>query len=297
MNEIEQALQGMNEEQLQALLAKEFDPELVKQAEASLAGNDLVESIYAYGAYCADREFAEADDEEPLSKEASAEFDGAEEEILKAMDEAQAASGVVENSDPVELQKIAQVCGAAMLEGYINQIEKLAEDAVKTADAKKIKKAKGFLDKTKARLGKAYEAAKGHGHEAMKYGKKHKGKAALIAGAGVGALGAHMALRHKSGHDKKASECTVAELADEVRMQESVENLIGDGIEKIAARGTKAGAAMGHMAKLKKHLGGAYDKARGHVGKHKAYYGAGTGAAAGAGGAALAHRLMGHKED
>lgn len=264
MNEILAQIEKMSQEDIQKLLATEFSPELEKQASEELAKSELAEALYAYGAYTADRELAEAEVAEgELSKEASDEFDGAHAEITQAVETALEESAILDTEDTSELHKEAQAAAAIMLQGWTDQVEKVAAAGKKAAVMKVL----------------------------GKHLKKHKGHA-MAAGGGV-AVGAAAegARQYKKHHEKKASEVSLSELADVVREDLAVDAVIVAGLDKLAAAGKAKG-----LEAVKKGVVKAMHSAKGHgkaalkyMGKHKSHMGAAAGGAAvGAGAAHLA---------
>jgi hypothetical protein len=265
--EIEAKIEQMSEADRQALLATEFPEELEKQAEAELAENDLADAFYAYGAMTADLEIEACEaGEAGLSKEASAEFEAADQEISAAVEAGLIALGLDQIEDDVELHKQAMAAAAIIFEGYTDQIEKVAVKGGKE---------KGLVASVKGHVGaaatKASKAVKGFG----KHVAKHPGKAGMLGAAGMAAGYGVGRLAHK----KEASAVTVEELIDLTLQKQATLDIIADGIEKLAAHGGKKG----------KHLATVLKKVKG-FGKH---HGAHIGAAGAAGGAAgyLAGRM------
>lgn len=291
MNAIEKLIEGMSEQELQAILNTEYPAELEKQAEAALAQEDLVDALYAYGALMADKEVAESEGE--LSKEASAEFEAASNEIQGMVDSAIEASGVAADEDTISLNESAQAAAAVILEGYTDQIEKTAAAKAKA----------GKLQQLKKWVAAKSKAVRESAEEAGKYAKKHKKP--LLASAGVGALGALGAMKAKEHMDKRASELTVSELMELLNAEAVEQASVVDGIDKLAAKGREK-AAKGFMASLKgaaksvgKKLEAGKDAAVEHAQAAGKYLkknvkpiagGAAAGAALGAGAAHLANK-------
>lgn len=283
--ELEKAIEAMSAEDKAALLAEDFGADLEKQAADEAAESDLQDALYAYGALTADIEVEAAEaGEAGLSKEASAEFTQAEEEISAAIEAGVQELGLEEIADEVEMHKTAMATAAIIFEGYCDQIEKIAAKSKK--DGKGLK---GLYESTKKHVAAGAAKAGKHIGEGVKMVKKHPGKAGMIA-AGTAALGygAHKLHEHMS---KKASELTAAELVELTFQKQAAMDVVVDGIEKLAAHGAKKGGmlakGMAHVRALhKKHLAG--------HGRHMAA-GAGAGAGIGALSAHLAHRF-GRKE-
>lgn len=258
MDKILEQIEKMSPEEQAQLLGTEFPAELEKEASAELAKSELADALYAYGAYTADREVAET---EELSKEASEEFDGAHQEITEVLEAALNESGILDTEDTAELHKEAQAAAGIILQGYSDQIEKLAAS-----------KKGGVLKAVQKKL-----------QAAGKVLKKHKGKAA----AGGVAAGVGGAYAYKKLHEKKASEITASELAAIVREDSAIDAVVTEGLDKIAAKGKSLGG------KVMKHLKGLGEKAEAHgksalkyMGKHKAPMAGGLAAGAAAGYAA-----------
>jgi hypothetical protein len=281
LQKIAEAMDKMSKEDLQAILDTEFDSELEKEASDNLAQADLENALYAYGAYQADLEvMSEEAGEEGLSKEASAEFETADQEISEAIESGIVELGLDNIEDDVELHKTAMMAATLIFEGYTDQMEKWAKESKKAG-----KGLKGLYGAVKKRVGHVAEKAKEHamkaGKHAGKLAKKHGGKAGLVAGGAALAYGGMKAHEHMK---KQSSELTAGELVDLTLSKQAAVEVIADGIEKLAARGAgKAGMlakGMGHVKAFhKKHLAG--------HGKHMAA----AGAAGAVGGGLLAHRM------
>lgn len=265
---LQERIEKMTDEEKKQLLETDFGAELEKEAAAELAHGDLVESLYAYGAYLADREIEST---EELSKEASAEFDAAHEQITAAVEAALTETGILDTEDTVELHKEAQAAAAIIFKGYADQFEKVAGDEGKMA---KMKKWVG--DKA----AKAKESAKAMAGKAGKHLKAHKGKygagaAALAAGAG--------ALAYRKKMEKKAGEVSYDELREQMIEDAMVDQVVGEGLAKLAGVGAQMAAAKGKavdaakagIAKLKA------SKAGQHVAANKGKYGMGAAALGG----------------
>lgn len=266
MNIFEQ-IENMSEQEQEQLLATDFGS-LEKEASAELSKMDLVDALYAYGAFVADQEIEST---EELSKEASAEMASAHEEIAQALEASLVESGILDTEDTAELHKEAQAAAALMFQGYADQIEKVAADEGKAG-----KMAKWLHEKK--------EAIKGAAGEGM---KKHKGKFGLGAAA-LAAGGA--AYAYKKHHEKKASELTVSEISDMVAEDQYINSVISEGLNKLAAAGDVAKPGMGAKAKA------IWEKAKAGVkanaAKHPGKYMMGASALA-AGGAVGANKMQG----
>lgn len=242
MNKIEQMIENMSEADLQAILNTEFPEEMEKQAAVAVAEGELADALYAYGAMVADREFSELSlaEGQELSKEASEGFSAAETELSALIDSGVSELGYAESEDAEELHKTAQAAAAVILEGYTDQLEKIAEEKAKV----------GMLTHVKNALMKKYHAAKGHAQAAGGYLKKHHKP--ILGGAAVGALGAVGALKAKEKLEKKSSEMTAGEMLELMNESANEQMLVADGIEKLANMG-EAKAAKGVFAKVKEH--------------------------------------------
>lgn len=274
LQEVSAAMEKMSEEDLQAILDTEIDADLEKEASDEVAQAELENALYAYGMFKADLEVeSEEAGDEGLSKEASAEFENAEKEISEAIETGVAELGLDDIEDDGELHKTAMAAATLIFEGYTDQLEKWAAKSKKGG-----KGLKGMMGAMKKKLGKGLDAAKKHGGKAMASAKKHGGKALQMAKkhpgkAGLLAAGAAAAGYGVKKHmDKKASELSTAEIIDLTLEKQATLNIIGDGLEKLAARG----AAKGGM--LAKGLAHAKGMAKKH-GKHMAGAAAGAGAA------------------
>jgi hypothetical protein len=243
-------IENMSEQEQEQLLATDFGS-LEKEASAELSKMDLVNALYAYGAFVADQEIESTED---LSKEASAEMASAHEEIAQALEESLVESGILDTEDTAELHKEAQATAALMFQGYADQIEKVAADEGKAG-----KMAKWLHEKKEAIKGAAGKAGEGM--------KKHKGKFGLGAAA-LAAGGA--AYAYKKHHEKKASELTVSEISDMVAEDQYINSVISEGLNKLAAAGDVAKPGMGAKAKA------IWEKAKAGVksnmGKHPGKY-------------------------
>ena len=264
---LEQEIEKMTDAEKEALLATDFG-DLEKEAAAELAQADLAQALYIYGAYLADREIESQDE---LSKEASEEFDAAHAEITNAIEQGLIETGILETEDTVALHKEAQAAAALVFKGYSDQFDKLAADESKMAKMKK------FVGDKAA---KAKEAAKAAAGKVGAHVKKHKGK----YGAGGAALAAGMgALAYRKKMEKKAGEIPYEELREQMIEDAMVDQVVGDGIAKLAGIGDKAAALKGKtveglkagFAKLKA------SKAGQHVAAHKNKYMAGGAALGG----------------
>lgn len=265
LQEINEAIEKLSEDELKAIVETDFDAELEKEAADEAAQAELENALYAYGMFKADLEIeAEEVGEAGLSKEASAEFESAEQEISAAIEAGVAELGLDNLEDDVEMHKTAMMAATLIFEGYTDQLEKWAAQSKKAG----AKGAKGMLKS----LGKKI---KHHAGAAGKHMAKHKGEyagGAALAAAGYAGGRAHEHMK------KSASELTTAELIDLTLGKQAALDVIVEGIEKLAARGKgKAGILAKGMAHLK---------------KHKAAYGGGAGAGAAG---YLAGRM--HKKD
>jgi hypothetical protein len=270
LQKLSTAMEKMSEEDLQAILDTEFDAELEKEASDELAQSDLENALYAYGAYKADLEIeSEEAGEDGMSKEASENFEAAETEISAAIEAGIVELGLDAIEDDVEMHKTAMSAASLIFEGYTDHMEKCAAKSKK--DGKGLK---GMYGAAKKKIG----ALAG---KAGALGKKHGKAGALLAGGAALGYGGAKAHEHMK---KSASELTAAELVDLTLSKQATVEVVADGIEKLAARGSaKAGLlskGLGHVKALhKKHLAG--------HGKHMAAAGA-----AGAGAGYLAHRMQ-----
>lgn len=273
---LQERIEKMSDEEKAQLLATEFDTELEKEAAAELAQSDLVDALYAYGAYVADRE---VESTEELSKEATAEFDAAHAEITAAIEQGLMETGAMDTDDTQELHKQAQVAAAIVFAGYTDQIEKLAADEGKMGKLKKFMgdKASKAKDAAKNLAGKAKGAAgKAAAHMGKHKGKYGAGAAALAAGAG--------ALAYRKKMEKKAGEISYEEMREQMIEDAQLDQVVFDGIAKLAGMGEKAVALKGKavdgmkagFAKMKA------SKAGQHVAANKTKYMVGGAALGGA---------------
>jgi hypothetical protein len=249
LQDIGAAMEKMSEDELQAILDTEFDADLEKEASDNVAQSELENALYAYGMYKADLEIeAEEAGDAGLSKEASAEFETAEQEISAAIEAGVSELGLDEIEDDVDMHKTAMAAATLIFEGYTDQLEKWAAKSKK--DGKGIK---GMYNSLKGKAGKLADKAGKHLGKAGKSLAKHKG--AIGGGAALAAAGYAGGRVHE--HMKKnASELTAAELIDLTLSKQASLDVIVDGIEKLAARGKgKAGLLAKGMGHIKKHQG------------------------------------------
>lgn len=270
LQEVGEAMEKMSEDELKAILDTEFDAELEKEASDDVAQSELENAFYAYGMFKADLEIeAEEAGETGLSKEASAEFEAAEQEISAAIEAGVVELGLDNIEDDADMHKTAMAAATLIFEGYTDQIEKWAAKSKK--DGKGIK---GLYNTLKGKAGKL--ATKAGKHVGKHSGKYAGGAAAASLAAGYAGGRTH------ANMDKKASELTAAELIDLTLSKQASLDVIVDGIEKLAARG--------------KGKAGLVGKALTHIKKHKGKYAGGASAGAGAAGY-MAGRMTGKKKD
>lgn len=251
---IDQILENMSEAEIAQLLATDFGAELEKEAAAELAQNELVEALYAYGALMADYEVAST---EELSKEASAEYNQAAEEINAVIEEALLNSGILESEDTAELHKEAQAAAAVIFEGYSDQFEKIA----------KSKAGKGVMHVVKSTLNKAIKKGREHAQAAGKHIKKHKIPYGVGA-AGLATAGGVYAYKKHKDHEKKASEISAVELAEMIAEDQAVDAVIFQGLEKMAAKGkgkAKGQKEKGVLDSIQHQASKTWKAAKGHM--------------------------------
>lgn len=273
---IEQIIENMSEAEKEQLLKTDFGAELEKEASVELAKGDLADALYAYGSFLAHKE---VESQEELSKEASAEMDQEEAEIATAVEEALEESEILATEDTAELHKEAQAAAAFMFKGYADAIEKLAADEGKMAKMKK------FLGD---KYNKAKDAAKAGATAAKGHVMKNKGKYGLGAAGVAAGLGA---LAYKKKMEKKAGELSYDELREQLEVDQAIDAVVYEGIDKLAAAGVKAFSdkVKAKMSAIGKTVAAKGKAAGSHVMKHKGKYGAG---ALALGGAAYAAKKM-----
>jgi hypothetical protein len=225
--QIEQLIEQMSVEELQTILETQYPEELEKQAEAAIATEELGQVLYAYGAVMADREYAGFGGD--LSKEASEQLGQAETEIEGLVNTYVDALGLAHIADQVELHKEAQAAAGIILEGYLDQLEKIAMETGKHGGKRDILGAGGAaLEKVKGGVGKVVEMA-----------KAHPGKAGLVGAgaAGLAALGYHMGKKRKEKESEMGKTASVDDLAGEVITRIAELQEIEAGLDKLAGQG------------------------------------------------------------
>lgn len=261
-------VEAMSDEDKKALLETQFPEEMEKEAEAHIDTMGLAESLYNYGYMQGELAVAEVDG-----------FDKIASEDLKAHEESMNSTGedidqflenlkVSELEDSTELHKQAQAAAGLIFQGYVDALEK-------TAAPLKLKKL----------MGQAHKKMKAAGKHIMKHKGKYIGGSAAI---GAGAYGA------KKLMEKKASEATIGDIIEAIDVRDIAISQAAEveaGVEKLAAKGAKAGSEF-----LKKIRGAAESAAKtvgkegkagwGFAKKHKALVGGTAAGLAGAGAAA-----------
>lgn len=216
--EIEKLVAGLSEEQVQQLMDLEVPEEIEKEAADEAASQDLQDALYAYGAFQADLEVeAEAAGEAGLSKEASADFAEAEQEIAQAIEAGVQELGLDQIEDEAELHKQAMAAATLIFEGYTDQLEKVA--------------AKG--GKLKALAAMVRKRGRAASKKIYVHVGKHKN--AYLRNAATGALG------YGAGRmmQKKASELTAQELVELTLQKQAAVDVVCEGVEKLAAHAVK----------------------------------------------------------
>jgi hypothetical protein len=280
MNLMEQ-IDNMSQEEIDELLNTELPEELEKEASAEIAQAELADALYAYGAYMVDREFESHGD---LSKEASAEFDEAHEQITTALEESLNESGILEVDDTAALHKEAQAAAAIIFQGFADQFEKIANEVAASKEPGRMKKFKDFMS---AQGSKAWEKTKGAGRHIAAHKGKYGAGAAGVAAAGGGIY----AYRRHKNMKKTAGEMSYDELRADIMEDAMIDAVIEDGLSKLANAADVAVAAkkgLGQRAKdiyhaAKGHATKGYEKAHAHVGRNPGRYGLAGGAALGYG--------------
>ena len=245
-------VQNMSEEEKAQLLSADFGPELEKQAAAEVGQAVLADSLYTYGAYLAD---LEVDSTGELSKEASAAYNEVGTEIAASLEMGLMESGILECEDTVALHKEAQAAAAIMFRGYADQFEKIADEATEAAKksfSEGLDKMPGMSNEMKKKMESTTHAPS----KLMKLrnklytaAKNNPKATAGLAAAGLGLAGAG-AYAYKKHHEKKASELTVAEMSQAVAEDMHFNDVVTEGLNKLAADGeAKAPEAAGKFKK------------------------------------------------
>lgn len=248
MKTAEQILNGLSEDQQNALLNEQLPEELEKEAQAEVDEALLSDALYDIGYLMASEQLALEEGEGDLNKVASAEeieqhnvaFETAKQNVETLVNDL----GLADIEDEVSIAKTAQAMAGIMFEGWSDCVVKTAAGRNPAAVGKYLGKAHKAM---KEMAGKALGAGKKHAKSALKAIRK-KPLHAAGAVAGLGALG----YLGKKMHEKKASEG--GENMDSIdlaaRVNEDVEKIasIAEGFDKLAAHAAKKGD------ELKKHL-------------------------------------------
>lgn len=251
-----EVLNGLTDEQKQALLNEEIPEELEKEAQAEVDQELLTNSLYNYGYLMAAEQLGTEEGDGDLKKVASEdeikEHNAAVEAERANIETLVADLGLAEVEDEVEFAKTAEAMAAFMFAGY-------SDCMVKSAAAGHMKAVSKYIGKARKGMAEAAGAAMKHGKKAVKGSRaaagkalkmirKHPGKAAGGAAA-VGALGFLGKKMHEK-HEKRAAAADSVDMA--LAAQEDMEKIasIEQSFEKLASHASKKGD------ELKKHLKG-----------------------------------------